>query len=123
MPPTSNIQHPTTNAAGLRPLSLPGRGEYYAHRKWDLHLLSRWSQTPGLLIDPEQRHITRALVGGEQISPRRIDGEVARRLALRGGILDRGQRPLRGVDRKHGNTILPTVRSVEEAAVAIHLDF
>src|SRR5207245_1038053 len=60
-----------------------------AHRRADLHRLTRWRQAAGLLIDLENRDRVAVLVPHQHPGPARIDAEIAGRLAAGGGVTDR----------------------------------
>ena len=65
-------------------------------------------QVAGRGIDAEDDHVIGVLVGSEQISPGRIEVEVARRFALRGRLPSGCQRaPLR-IDREQRDAVVPT---------------
>src|SRR5207237_7914791 len=68
----------------------------------------------------EQHDVPGVLVGGEQVTARRVKGEVARDLSLRGGVLHWRERSLRLVDGEHGDAVVPSIGAIKEFARAVH---
>ena len=62
------------------------------------------------------------LVRREKISAGRIEREVSRRFSLRRNVLHRRKRSGVRVHGEHANAIVAAIRTVDEAACAVHLN-
>ena len=120
-------ESPTPSNSMALPTGLSmSRGCFHEqHRRGliDLQLRPGRRQPAGRGIDGEDDDVVRALVRDEQVSPGRIDREVARRPAERRKELAQPQCAFRRIDHEHGDRVCATVRHVEEAPGVVDLDF
>ena len=119
-------------ADSIQPIERPGDlawrrrgGSDEEHRGGliDLQLRPGRRQPARRGIDREDDDVARALVRDEQVSPARVEGDVARRTAQCRKELAQRQRALRRVDGEHRNRVGAAVRDVEEACPLVDLDF
>ncbi len=80
-------------------------------------------QTSCLLVDAKYDDRVGVLVRGVETRSRGVDGEVARRLALRGDAFDIGECALAGIDAEDRDTVGAAIRGVKEIAVGMDRDF
>src|SRR5579859_3392250 len=97
------------------------RHECYRNRRRHLEYLARRSQAASLRVDTKDNNVVGVLIGCEQIRARRVNREIAWRLTLRRNVLYRGKGASGGIDSKHGNAVMPTVRGIQELTCRVHL--
>src|SRR5271170_1237999 len=100
------------SSALIDPLLLSILGEYDRNRKGSIQHVARWRQFPGSRVDAKRHDVARILIRRNQKLSGGIDGKVARRLALRGGPIDKRQRAALRIDAKDHNGIVSTVRPI-----------
>src|SRR5437879_1050809 len=98
------------------------RQKLHTHRRRRLDSLPGRCKPPGLLVNPEGHHVVAVLISREQKRSGGIDAEIAWYPALRLHVLEERQRALAG-DRKDGNRVMASIRSVQELAGRMNLDF
>ena len=81
------------------------------------------SKGSGFLINAENDHVVRILVGGEKIGARRIDAEIPRGLATRRFMLDESELAGFFVDGKNGNAVVTTIGTINEFARRVYANF
>src|SRR5438046_568625 len=98
------------------------RQKLHAHRRRRLGCLPCRCKPSCLLVDPEDHDVVAVLIRREQKRSGGIDAEIAWYPALRLHVLEERQRALAG-DRKNGNRVMPSIRSVQKLTGRMNLDF
>src|ERR1039457_6027278 len=91
--------------------------EDQAEGGWNFGIVAGRGQPAHILVDTEKHYIVGVLVGCQEISTRRVDGEVTRHLPLCRDVLHQRERFGARVDRKDGDAVVAAIRGVKQLAV------
>lgn len=103
--------------------SLRQGNKLHARGRRDLEDLAGGSETSGLPIDAKHHDVARFLVGRQQPGAGRIDSKITRCFPIYRDEFNVGQRPGCGSDRKNGDAVVPSIRSVKKLAGRVERDF
>ena len=96
--------------------------EFYAdgHRQRDG--LADGFKVAGVGVDAEDLNVIRVLMAGEEPAAGGVEVEVARCFAAAGGVAERGEGAVAGVDGEAGQAVVAAVAAVEESAQRVDDD-
>src|SRR5882724_1378261 len=99
-----------------------GGHENDAHRRRHFEHLASVGQAAGFGVDSEYNNVVRLLVRRKEIPARRIDCEVARRLAPCWNMFNQLESSRCRIDCEHRDVIRTTIRSIEKLTRSIGYD-
>src|SRR5689334_4131147 len=107
----------------LRYRELIKRQKREANRRRNFYRIPGWGQRSGFLVDAERDDLVGELVFCEEIVADRIDGKVARLLALNGEIASRSELARARIDLEKCDRFVAAIGGVQEFAARVNSDF